>query len=132
MGRLAGRNGRIYLALTSGGTAEPVAFQAAWSINFTTNKIDVTAFGDTNKVTVAGLPEASGQFSGFYDDATVQTYTAATDGLARKFYLYTSTLTNTQYFFGQVNPDMTIDATVADAIKVSSSWSAASQIQKIG
>jgi len=132
VGRLAGRNGRVYLALTSGGTAEPVAYQASWSINFTTNKIDVTAFGDTNKVTVAGLPEASGQFAGFYDDATVQTYTAATDGLARRFYLYTSTLTNTQYFFGTINPDLTIDATVADAIKVSSSWSAASQIQKIG
>ncbi len=132
MGRLAGRNGRVYLGLTSGGTAEPVAYQASWSINFTTNKIDVTAFGDPGKVTVAGLPEQSGQFAGFWDDATVQTYTAATDGLARKFYLYPNTLTNTPYFFGTINPDMTVDASVDGAVTVSASWSAASVVAKVG
>lgn len=132
MGRIAGRNGRIYLALTSGGTAEPVAYQASWSINFATNKIDVTAFGDTNKSYVAGLPDASGQFAGFYDDASVQTYTAATDGIARKFYLYLNTTSNTQYFFGTILPDMTIDSSVDGATTVSASWAAATEIAKVG
>lgn len=132
MGRLAGRNGRVYMGLTSSGTAEPVAFQASWSINFTTNKIDVTAMGDNNKVYVAGLPDAQGQFAGFYDDATVQTYTAATDGVARKFYLYPTTASTSTYFFGTILPDMTIDATVDGAIAVSSSWAAASVIAKVG
>lgn len=132
MGRIAGRNGRIYLALTSGGTAEPVAYQASWSINFATNKIDVTAFGDTNKSYVAGLPDASGQFAGFYDDSSVQTYTAATDGIARKFYLYLNTTSNTQYFFGTILPDMTIDSSVDGATTVSASWAAATAITKVG
>ena len=132
MGRLAGRNGRVYMGLTSSGTAEPVAFQASWSINFTTNKIDVTAMGDNNKVYVAGLPDAQGQFAGFYDDATVQTYTAATDGVARRFYLYPTTASTSTYFFGTILPDMTIDATVDGAISVSSSWAAASVIAKVG
>lgn len=132
MARRAGRNASIYMALASGGTAEPLAFQASWSINFTTNKIDVTAFGDSGKVTVAGLPEQTGQFAGFYDDASVQTYTAATDGLARKFYLYPNTLTNTQYWFGTINPDFTANTTVDGAIEVSASWSAASPIIKQG
>lgn len=130
MGRLAGRNGRVYMALTSGGTAEPVAFQASWSINFTTNKIDVTAMGDPNKIYVGGLPDASGQFAGFYDDSTVQTYTAATDGVARKFYLY-PTISGSQYFFGTILPDMTIDSSVDGAIAVSASWAAASTINKV-
>jgi len=132
VGRIAGRNGRIYLALTSGGTAEPVAYQASWSINFATNKIDVTAFGDTNKSYVAGLPDASGQFAGFYDDSSVQTYTAATDGIARKFYLYLNTTSNTQYFFGTILPDMTIDSSVDGATTVSASWAAATAITKVG
>lgn len=132
MGRLAGRNGRIYMALASGGTAEPLAYQANWSINFTTNKIDVTAFGDANKTYVAGLKDATGQFAGFYDDSTVQTYTAATDGVARAFYLYPSTNNTGQYWWGTILPDMTIDSSVDGAIAVSASWSAASDIVKVG
>jgi len=120
------------MALTSGGTAEPVAFQAEWAINFSTPKIDVTAFGDTNKVTVNGLPEATGTFSGFYDDATAQTYTAAIDGVARKFYLYTNTTTNTQYFFGTINVDASFSSSVSGATTVSAAWEAASVIAKVG
>ena len=88
--------------------------------------------GDSNKTYVAGLPDASGQFAGFFDDATAQTYTAATDGLPRKFYLYPSTLTNSQYFFGTILADFSVDGGVGDAVKVSSSWSAASTIAKVG
>jgi hypothetical protein len=120
------------MGLASAGVAQPVAFQASWSINFTTNKIDVTAFGDTTKIYVAGLPDASGQFAGWYDDATVQTYTAAADGVARKFYLYPTTSTPGQYFFGTVFPDMTIETAVDGAISVSASWAAGSPIAKVG
>jgi hypothetical protein len=131
MARIAGRNARVYMGIASGGTAEPIAFQAEWSINFTTPKIDVTAFGDTNKVTVAGLPEATGAFSGFYDDSTAQAYTAATDGVARKFYLYPN-ISTAQYFFGTVNPDVSLAASVSGAATVSSNWEAASTIAKVG
>lgn len=132
MARIAGRNARVYLALASGGTAEPLAFQAEWEVNFSSPKIDVTVFGDTNKVTVAGLPQADGSFRGFYDDATAQTYTAAVDGVARKFYLYPNLSLLTQYFFGTVNVDATFGATVAGATTMSAQWEAASQIQKVG
>lgn len=132
MSRIHGRNGRVYMNLASGDTAEPVAFLKTWSISFAVEKSDVTAFGDGNKVYVGGLPDASGEFDGFYDDATVQTYTAAVDGVARKFYLYPSTLTNTQYFYGTVLPDFSASSDVAGAVEISSSWNAASLIQKGG
>ena len=132
MARIHGRNGRVYMNLTSGGTAEPVAFLNSWSISFAVDKQEVTAFGDANKIYVAGLPDASGEFSGFYDDATVQTFTAASDGVARKFYLYPSTLTNGQYFWGTIFPDFAVNAAVAGAAEVSSSWNAASTIAKVG
>jgi len=130
--RIHGRNGRIYMAVTSGGTASPLPFFATWSINFATDKAEVTAMGDNNKVYVAGLPDASGEFSGFYDDSTAQTYTAATDGVARAFYLYPSTLNTSQYFWGTVLPDFNVSGGVGGAVEVTASWNAASTIAKVG
>lgn len=133
MGRIHGRRGRIYMGIANdSATAEPLPFFADWSINFATDKIDVTAMGDSNKVYVAGLPDASGEFSGFYDDSTNQTYTAAVDGLARKFYLYPSTSLTTQYFFGTILPDFNVNGGVGGAVAVTASWNAASQVQKVG
>lgn len=132
IGRNAGRNARIYFAMASGAEASSLAYQAEWSINFGTPKIDVTAFGDTNKVTVSGLPESTGSFSGFYDDTSAQTYTAAVDGLPRKFYLYPNANLATRYFFGQINADVNFGASVTGAVTVSSAWEAASQVQFVG
>lgn len=132
MARIAGRNAVVYMGIASGAQASPLTFQASFSIDFGTDKIDVTSFGDTGKVYVAGLPDASGEFSGFYDDSTAQSYTAATDGTARKLYLYPSSATTGQYFFGTILPDMTINANVDGAVEVSTSWAAASPIIKVG
>lgn len=41
--------------------------------------MDVTALGDANLVWVSGLPDASGDFTGFYDTATTQTYQEPVD-----------------------------------------------------
>lgn len=131
MARIHGRNGRLYAAITSGGTAEPIAFLSKWSVSFASDTVDVTAFGDTNKVTVQGLPSTSGSFSGFYDNATAQLYTAATDGVARKCYLYTDT-SSSQYWFGTATFDFSIDADVNGAVTVSGDWNAASAWTKIG
>lgn len=133
MGRIHGKKGRIYLGIASdSASAEPLPFFARWSINHSSDKAEVTAMGDTHKTYVGGLADASGTFSGFYDDATAQTYTAAIDGLPRKFYLYPSTLTNTQYFWGTILVDMNTEGGVDGPVTVSAAWSAASQIQKAG
>jgi hypothetical protein len=133
MGRYHGRNGRVYLGIASDtAVAEPVPYLASWSINFTVEKIDVSAMGDSNKVYVAGLADASGNFDGFHDDSTAQTYTAATDGLARKFYLYPNLLSVVKYFWGTILPDFSINGGVAGAVAISSQWNAASTIAKVG
>jgi hypothetical protein len=132
MARIAGRNGRLYGNITSAGTAEPITFLNNWSINFATDKIEVTGFGDTGKTYVAGLPDASGDYSGFYDDGTNQFYTAAVDGVARKFYLYPSTSTNGQYWFGTAIFDFNVQAAVDGAVQVSGSWSASTSVAKVG
>jgi hypothetical protein len=132
MARIAGRRGRIYAGIAAAGTAEPIAFLNKWSINFTVGKIDVTAFGDANKTSLAGLPDATGDFGGFYDNASAQLYTAATDGTARKFYLYPDTDLNSQYFFGTAIFDFNIDGSVEGAVNVGGSWEASGLVQKVG
>ena len=131
MVRRHGRNAQVYLGVTNGAAASPVAFQASWSINMVTDKQDVTAFGDGNKVYVAGLPDSSGQFSGFLDNATSQTYVAAVDGLARNLYLYPDAVNDpATYWFGTVLPDLSADGAVGGPVNMSSSWNAASKVQR--
>jgi hypothetical protein len=110
-----------------------MAFFSDYNINFTVDKVDVSAMGDANKIYVSGLPDASGDFSGWYDTATSQTYVAATDGLPRNFYLYPSiTLVPNQYFFGQILPDFAASGGVAAAASVKAAWNAASVILRYG
>lgn len=132
MARIAGRNGRLYINLTSGGTPEPVAYLDKWAVNFSTGKIKVTAFGDTTETYVAGLPDMQGTYTGFYDNATVQTYTAAVDGVPRKFYLYPDTNTNGQYWYGTGIFDINIDGSVDGAVAIAGSFAAATAVLKIG
>lgn len=112
-----------------------MAFLSAWSINFVVAKVDVTAMGDSNLIWVAGLPDASGDFTGFYDTSTAQTYVAATDGQPRNFYLYPSTVGTQgtapgQYFFGTILPDYAVSGGVTAAVSIKSTWNAASRIQR--
>ena len=131
MARRHGRNGQVYLGITSAALASPMPFQASWTINMNVDKQDVTAFGDGNKVYVAGLPDASGDFGGFMDDATSQTYIAAIDGLARNFYLYPDTTNSPNvYWFGTVLPDFSADGAIAGPVNFKSTWNAASRIQR--
>lgn len=136
--RIHGRNGIAYVAITGNGTnlttdvASPMAFLSDWSVNFVVNKVDVTAMGDQNLIWVSGLPDASGDFTGFYDTATAQTYVAATDGQPRNFYLYPSTLPSqiNQYFFGQILPDYAVTGGVTAAVSIKSTWNAATRISR--
>lgn len=135
MSRIHGRNGQVYLGVTTGAAAQPLAFVADWTINFATAKVDVTALGDSNLIWVAGLPDATGDFTGFYDTATGQTYAAAIDGQPRNFYLYPSLIglqgaNPGQYFFGIILPDFTTSGGVAAAVTFKSSWNAAGTVQR--
>lgn len=132
MARRHGRNSRLYVDLSGSGSAAPVPFLSGVDLNFTTDQQDVTSFGDTTKVYVAGLPDASGSYSGWFDDATDQLFDAALDGVARKTYFYPD-ISNapTVYFFGTAFYDFAMSTAVADAISISGSITAASSFAKV-
>lgn len=92
---------------------------SAWSLNMSTDKAETTAFGDTNKTWVQGLPNREGSISGFWDDTEADLWTGAdsTDGI--KLYLYPSSDAATKYFYGPAWLDMSIEVAVNGAITVS-------------
>lgn len=123
--RRAGRNGALYAAIASGGTAEPLYFISKWTFQAQTDQIEVTAFGDSNKSYVTGLPDAKITWSGFWSDDSNDMFTAALDGVARAFYLYEdkSNKPNT-YTFGLGFFDFSKSSDVAGAVDVSGNISA--------
>lgn len=132
MARLAGRNGRLYMGIASAtAVAEPIAFISKLNTDFGTANIKVTAFGDAHDMYVSGLPDPGGSFTGFYDNATSQTYTAATDGIARRFYAYPD-ITGTQYWFGTAIFDFKCAWSVDGSVDISGDWKPATAIAKIG
>lgn len=133
MSRIHGRRGRLYVGLASDtAAAEPVSFLTKWTLDAATDDVDVTALGDSNKIYVSGLPDASGSFNGWYDTASAGLYTVARDGLPRKFYLYPTIDATGQYFFGTGLFDFHIEGGVGEAISTSGNWKASSDIIKVG
>jgi hypothetical protein len=109
----------VYLATDGSGAAASVSTLNSWSLDRATDKIDVTCFGDTNKVYVQGLPDLKGSFEGVWDDADTKVFTAAASTAAVRMYLYPSSDALTKYAYGIAWLDASINVGVADAIKIS-------------
>jgi hypothetical protein len=123
--RYHGRNGKVLLSTTGSGTANLVGSLSSWSLSFARDKVDVTAFADTNKQYVVGLKDLSGSFEGFFDDSTIATlYSAGDSADGIKAYFYPSTDAGGIYFYGPAWLDVTLNTSVGDAVKVSGSISA--------
>jgi hypothetical protein len=142
LSRIHGRYGVAYVGVDAASlapgdplaTASPMAFLSEWDVNFVMDTVDVSAMTDPTHIYVAGLPDCTGDFSGYFDTATAQTYVSATDALPRNFYLYPSTLaaqmSPPQYFFGQILPDFSVSGGVTAAVSIKSNWTAASPIKR--
>lgn len=129
MSRIHGQRGRMYIGLASStANAEPITYLSSWTLESMTDTVEVTAFEDNNKTYVAGKPDSSGTFRGFYDTATAQTYTPSRDGLPRKFYLYPDSNSATRYFYGDGIFDYSIEGSVDGAVTLSGNWKASSDI----
>jgi hypothetical protein len=129
---ITGRNGQLMVDQSNAatGAASTVANLNQFSINQTRDKTEVTSFGAGSKTYVAGLADASGDFSGFYDSSGG--LQAVADGVARKFYIYPSTTDATKYWFGTGTFDITISTSVGGAVEASGSWSASTPVAYVG
>lgn len=119
MARYSGRKGMVYISTTGTGAAALHASLTQWTLNLSTDNIDVTCFQDTNKRYVQGLPDRTGSFSGIFDDSDVKVFTGTDSADGVKLYLYPSADAPGRYFYGPAWIDSAIDVPVAGAITIS-------------
>lgn len=120
----AGRKGVVYMSTTGAGAASNVLNLTNWTLNQTTDKIEVTSFGDANKTYVQGLKDVQGTIAGFFNDAESKPFTAADSADGVKLYLYESSDAATIYHYGPAWLDLSIDTSVAGAITLSGNFAA--------
>lgn len=70
MARIHGNRGQVLMDATGGSTFVTVANIDSWDLDMDRDTVDVTAFGDTNKQSVLGLPSYGGSLSWFYSGPT--------------------------------------------------------------
>jgi hypothetical protein len=132
MARSAGRYSQFYVSITSGGSAAALSHAGSYDVNLATDKLEVTAFGDTTKQYVSGLPDGQFSVSGFASDtAATSLVSAALDGVARKYYIYPFASTGI-YFFGTAFFDWQTQTEVNGTVNFSSSAAPATAIGTVG
>ena len=98
---------------------------SAWSFDGTADTVDVSCFGDTNKVYVLGLRDAKGTLSGQWDDVDDTLFDAAEQNTACKMYLYPSRDAITKCWYGNAFVNATVECSVGGSVTVSGDWIAA-------
>lgn len=124
MAKYPGRKGRVMIAASSGGAAVIVGM-AEWSLDMTSDRFEVTSFGDANKTYVQGLPDLAGSFSGFWDHLDTTLFQAARAAGALAMYLYPSEDALGIYWYGLGFVDASISVPVGGPIAISGSFAAA-------
>lgn len=125
MARRSGRHGRVQLNPV--GTAPGiVASLTNWKLDYKTNKIDVTAFGDSNKQTIPDLAAITGSFTGIWDDSEDKPFATAKAEGGGFFYGYPDdTNSPSKYAYGPVYCDASIDVPLSGAVTVTGTFEAA-------
>jgi hypothetical protein len=110
-----------------------VVKMATLNLNMTKDKVEVTAFGDTNKRYVVGLKDFAADFSGFWDDATDKLFDVADLDTPVNVYLYPDAVNApTQYWWGSAYVDASVTSGVSAAVGVSGTVTAAGNFTRSG
>lgn len=119
-----GKRGVVYLSTTGTGAATLVLSLTDWSLDMSTDTVETTSFGDTNKTYVQGLADISGSFSGFWNELEDKLFTASSSADGCKIYLYPSADAPTKYFYGPAWLSVSVSTAVGDAVKLTGNFMA--------
>lgn len=129
-----GRNGRLYADVSTGATGAAITelpFIAEWSIDESTDRAEVTAMGDGNKVKLPGFGDFKGSASGFDDESTDLIRTIC-DGKPRLFMLCDDLdATKSKYWHGLVTFDGSHSGGASKAVSNSITFEAAGTITQV-
>jgi len=124
-GRISGAHGQVLADPTGGTTAVAIANLNKWDLNLDTDKIDVTAFQDTNKVYVQGLPDIKGTIGGWWDSAELTIFNIALGTVACYLKLVPSSLDATTFFAGKAWLSSAIAVDAKGAVSINGNFVAA-------
>ena len=97
---------------------------ATWDLDKSTQRVDVTSFGDVNLTSVQGLPAVKGTFTGFWDSADTTMLAASENASGIIIALYPSSLDVAAYHAGPAFLDYKMSVDVKGAVKISGSFEA--------
>lgn len=126
--RLHGKTGQIQMDPAGGATLVALADMNTWSLEMSTDRVDVTAFGDTNKRRVAGLPDFTGSLGGWWNAVATSSpvyFAAVLAGTPVTLRLVPNTADPTTYFQGLANVDGSVDVSATGAVSTKGKWDAA-------
>lgn len=115
----------VYLSTTGTGAAVVAISLSSWTLDRATDKVDVTAFGDTNKVYVQGLSDIKGTIAGWFDSGDDALFDGADSADGVKLYLYPSSICPTVYHYGPAWLDASLATDVKGGVSVKGSFVAA-------
>jgi hypothetical protein len=119
--KLHGKNGAIYLTGPKGSGVK-VSNKTAWTLSLSRDRVDATVFGDTNKTSLVGLRDISGTFDGLLDTSGDLLLTATTEE-EKAVYLYADDGTTPVLVgSGMAFIDAVVNASNADAVKISGNF----------
>lgn len=125
-GRIHGKHGEVQMDATGGSTPVAVADLNAWTLDMSKDRVEVTAFGDTNKQRVAGLPDYSGTLGGWWNSASSPAFFDAVLGdIAVMLHLIPDNVEPTNYFSGLANLDGSVNVSATGAVSIAGKWDAA-------
>jgi hypothetical protein len=117
-----GKSGLVYMSTTGSGTPVLVGGMRAFTLDNSTDVVDTTEFGATNRTSVQGFPASNGTVEGFWatDDTTLRTASQSVDGTNIAFYPSSNAMT--KYFGGPAWVDMTLRTAVDQAVALTANW----------
>jgi hypothetical protein len=126
--RLHGKNGQVQMDPAGGSTLVTLGDTNKWSLNMGVDRVEVTAFGDTNKRRVTGLPDFQGDLGLWWNAVATSSpayFAAVLAGTPVTLRLVPNTLDPTVYFQGLANIDGSVDVSATGAIGSAGKWDAA-------
>ena len=115
--------------------AGPVAFIPSltkWTLDMATDKIDVTAFQDANKVYVQGMKDIKGTIAGWWDSASDALFDAAESGPACRWCCIRRRWRRRRYFGGPAWLDASMEVDSKGAVAISGEFVAAGSWMRTG
>lgn len=125
--RIHGKNGQVYVDVDG---ASPFSYSLiadlnAWTLDMSTDRVDVTAFGDTNKQRVSGLPDYSGTIGGWFNAGNVTYLDAVLAGIPVQMKLVPNSADSSVFFSGLANIDGSVNVPATGAASMAGTWDAA-------